>query len=288
VGAGGVGLDPGVSGPRASASVPVSPPVGPGSPAAAGSVGQVSPGAVGSGAVGPGSPGAVGSGVVGSGAGGSGVVGSGAGGSGAGAVVSATRQSAAVVRGRASVPAPVARDVDVPAVIDYLDERPPGRWLRVGFAGAMVVVAVVAILIAGSRLGGPGTGEGSRNGGAAPAATTKAPAVARKPTAAPTGGAGQANRAGAGAIVTTLYAVVDRAVDRGAIDPKAAEDIGDKLDDLREAVDEGRGIAEAAEDLREELQRHRADGTVDTFVRAEIAGLLITLLQRAAGDDQDD
>ncbi|GIF52859.1 serine/threonine-protein kinase [Asanoa ferruginea] len=193
-----------------------------------------------------------------------------------------TDLATAVVPGRAVVAAPTTaiRRLDEPEPIEgALVARNPMRAVALGALAAILVVVGIVLAIVASPSGGntPGGG-GVAQAGASP----PAPAVddlKPEPTTEPPAPTAPAD------VLDQFEAALDQAVAEGKIDEKAAERIGDRLDDLRKAVSRGRDVAEEARDLRSEVLRDRNKEHVDELVRRQLVRLLVPL--NSANDDEE-
>ncbi|HTF09982.1 MAG TPA: serine/threonine-protein kinase, partial [Asanoa sp.] len=184
----------------------------------------------------------------------------------------------AVAPGRAVVAAPTTaiRRLDEPEPVEGAAvARSPMRAVAIGALAAVLVVVGIVLAIVASPSGGntPGGG-GVAQAGASPQPEAEPTTNAPEPT----------TPADQDDVLDEFEAALDQAVDDGKIDEKAAERIGDGLDDLRKAVSRGRDIADEARDLRSEVLRDRNKEHVDELVRRQLVRLLIPF--NSAGDNE--
>jgi hypothetical protein len=198
-----------------------------------------------------------------------------------------TDLATAVAPGRAVVAAPTTairrldeHDLVEGAAVGAMS-RSPMRAVAIGaLAAILVVVGIVLAIVASSSGGNTPSGGGVAQAGASP----QPPAVddlEPEPTTDPPAPTAPADQ---GDVLDQFEAALDQAVDDGKIDEKAAERIGDRLDDLRKAVSRGRDVAEEARDLRSEVLRDRNKEHIDELARRQLVRLLIPF--NGAGDNE--
>jgi serine/threonine protein kinase len=193
----------------------------------------------------------------------------------------AARPTAAQVAARlgapVTTPAPAARAPSPPTIIERVAAggvaapgRRPNRLLQVGLAGAAIAAGLTLAVIAVGLLpdGSTGTAQPSP-----PVTTTTSPAAPRS-TPAPTPSA-------PGAVLIALEHTVTTALNDGRMDRRAARKLRDRIDKLREDVQEGESaedIRKRAEDLRKDIADQVRANRLDERTAEQLTTLLAPLL----------
>jgi serine/threonine-protein kinase len=195
-----------------------------------------------------------------------------------------TDLATAVAPGRAVVAAPTTaiRRLDEPEHFEGAAvARSPMRAVAIGALAAILVVVGIVLAIVAS----PSGGNTPSGGGVAQAGASPQPGavddVQTEPTTDPPSPTAPADQDD---VLDEFEAALQQAVDDGKIDEKAAERIGDRLDDLRKAISRGRDVDDEARDLRSEVLRDRNKEHVDELVRRQLVRLLIPF--NGAGDNE--
>jgi hypothetical protein len=132
-----------------------------------------------------------------------------------------------------------------------------------GLVGAVVVLALALAGVTGALLSGA-THAGSPTPTSAPIAS--APASSPSPSAAP-------SPTSATAIVDQLEQTITDALAAGSIDGDAAQQLRDKLNNLRDHLGEGRAQRQI-QDLSSTIGHLLDDGNIDQTTANELTGLL--------------
>jgi serine/threonine-protein kinase len=177
----------------------------------------------------------------------------------------------------APVPArPAAWDEPEPQALAAPPRRSP--LALVGLAGAIIAAGIALTLVAMSLRPTP------NNKGAAPGSAVTAPnSASAAPSAAASSPTARPLPTTATGIVDEINLILTEAVAAGEISPEAAQELNDKLDDVRRRIADGRpkDVSRQAADLREKIVKAAADGNISRGTADRLTLVLSPLIANA-------